>query len=90
LNLQPNTIKFFISNLLLENENQSEILWIYIHLKYPQLRIDNNQCKEYFHSKLKTSFTKLSNFLTTIELNYYYDKQIELNWCSLIGMYIFL
>ncbi len=90
MDLQPNTIKFFVSNLSLENENQSEILWIYSHLKYSQSCIDNNQCKEYFHSKLITSFTKLSDFLTTIELNYYNDKQIQLNWCSLIGKYIYI
>jgi len=90
LDLQPNTIKFFVSNLSLENENQSEILWIYSHLKYSQSCIDNNQCKEHFHSKLIKSFTKLSDFLTTIELNYYNDKQIQLNWCSLIGIYIYI
>ncbi len=95
MNLQPNTIIFFtstVSNLSLknQNQNQNEILWIYSHLKYPQSCIDNNECKENVHSKLKQSFTKLSDFLTTIELNSHHSRQIQLNWCDLIRMCRFL
>jgi hypothetical protein len=95
LDLPPDTITFFtstISNSSSEIQNQSGILWIYGHLKYPQLCVDNNQCKENFHLKLKISFTKLSDFLTTIDLDSYYDddRQIQLDWCASIGMCIFL
>ncbi len=75
-----------IFDSLSNNQNQSDILWIYSQLKYPQSCIDNNQCKENLNSKLKTSFTELSNFLTTIQLGSYHDKLIQLDWCSFIGM----
>jgi hypothetical protein len=52
--------------------------------------MNNNQCKENSHSKLKTSFTKLSDFLTTIDLDSSHGRQIQLDWCNLIGMFIFL
>jgi hypothetical protein len=88
LDLQPNTITYLTSTIFdtlsNNNQNQSEILWIYSYLKYPQSCIDNNQCKENFNSKLKTSFMKLSNFLTTIDLDSYHDKLIQLDWCRFI------
>ncbi|CAF2771265.1 unnamed protein product [Rotaria sp. Silwood2] len=86
LNFQPNTLKFFtstISNSLLDGQNQNDILWIYAHIKYPRSCIDNIQYKENLKLKLKTSFMKLSNFLTKIELDSYYGKQIQLDWCNL-------
>ncbi|CAF0777267.1 unnamed protein product [Rotaria sordida] len=87
LTFQPNTLTFFtstISNSLLDVQNQTYILLIYIHLKYPQSCIDNIQCIENLQLKLKTTFMKLSNFLTKIELDSYHGKQIQLNQCNLI------
>ncbi|CAF3398331.1 unnamed protein product [Rotaria sp. Silwood1] len=87
LNFQPNRLKFFtstISNSLLDVQNQTYILWIYAHLKYPQSCIDNTQCKENLKLNLKTSFMKLSSFLTKIELDLYQSQQIQLDWCNLI------
>ncbi|CAF0918091.1 unnamed protein product [Rotaria sp. Silwood1] len=65
-------------------QNQTYILWIYAHLKYPQSCIDNTQCKENLKLNLKTSFMKLSSFLTKIELDLYQSQQIQLDWCNLI------
>ena len=94
MGLQPNTITFLTSTLStssLEIENddiplESTILWVYFHLKYPQSCINNIPCKENIDLKLQISFTKLSDFLTTIKLDDYNNEQIQLDWCSLIGM----
>ena len=56
LNLHRNTLMVFtstISNASVCVHNQSSILWICIYLKYPQTCINNIQCKESFHLKLK-------------------------------------
>jgi hypothetical protein len=89
LNLRPNTITFFTtrtSNSVIQDPNESNILWIYSHLKYPGYCINNHRCKENFHSKLEESFTKLSEFLSTIDLHSYQDRELYLDWCTLIGI----
>ncbi|CAF1924017.1 unnamed protein product [Rotaria magnacalcarata] len=87
LDFHSNRITFFtstISNSSLDVQNQNTILLIYGHLQYPQSCIDHISCKKKLHSKFELSFTKLSNFLTTIELSSHHEKQIHLDWCNLI------
>ena len=89
LNLRPNTITFFTtrtSDSVTEDANESNILWIYSHLKYPRYCINNNRCKENFYSKLEKSFTKLLKFLPTIDLQSYQDRELYLDRCTLIGI----
>ncbi|CAF3343656.1 unnamed protein product [Rotaria socialis] len=87
LDFHSNRLTFFtstISNSSLDVQNQNTILLIYGHLPYPQSCIDHISCKNKLQSKFKTSFTKLSNFLTKIELSSHHEKQIHLDWCNLI------
>ncbi|UJR36504.1 hypothetical protein I4U23_029225 [Adineta vaga] len=88
LNLQLNPIEFLtvpvFNSSTLEILNPNGVLWIYGHLKYPPSCLDNSECKEKFHSKLKTSFDELSYLLKTIDFYSNQSQLIQLDWCNLI------
>ena len=69
------------SSWLSDNDNQ--LLWIYIHLKYPSSCYKIQQCREDLNEKLQTIFRDLSNSFTD-EFGFDDETQIQLDWCNLI------
>lgn len=68
------------------SNDDNELLWIYIRLKYPSSTCYvNQQCREDLKENLQIIFQDLSNSLID-EFEFDDDTQIQLDWCNLIGM----